>query len=82
MVDPPIKTGVTKIGTPTYGPSGAGIWSTPTLDAKRGVLYVTTGDNYSHPNTRTSDAVVALEIKTGKIVWSRQTLPADVYNST
>jgi polyvinyl alcohol dehydrogenase (cytochrome) len=82
MVDPPVKTGVTKMGTATYGPSGAGIWSTPTVDAKRGVLYVTTGDNYSHPATKTSDAVVALEMKTGKIMWSRQTLPGDVFNST
>jgi polyvinyl alcohol dehydrogenase (cytochrome) len=82
MVDPPVKTGVTKIGTATYGPSGAGIWSTPTVDAKRGVLYVTTGDNYSHPNTKTSDAVVAIEMKTGKIRWARQVLPGDVYNST
>jgi polyvinyl alcohol dehydrogenase (cytochrome) len=40
-----------------------------------------TGDNYSHPATPTSDAVVALQMKTGKIVWARQTLPADVYNS-
>ena len=82
MVDTPAKTGATKIGTPTYGPSGAGIWSTPTVDAKRGVLYVTTGDNYSHPNTKTSDAVVAIDMKTGKIAWSRQVLPGDVYNST
>lgn len=82
MVDPPLKTGVTKIGTATYGPSGAGIWSTPTVDTKRGLLYVTTGDNYSHPSTKTSDAVVAIEMKTGKIMWSRQVLPGDVYNST
>ena len=82
MVDPPVKTGVTKTGIATYGPSGAGIWSAATVDAKRGVLYVTTGDNYSHPATKTSDAVVALEIKTGKIAWSRQMLPGDVYNST
>lgn len=81
MVDPPVKTGITKMGTATYGPSGAGIWSTPTIDAKRGVLYVTTGDNYSHPTTKTSDAVVALEMKTGKIMWARQVLPGDVYNS-
>ena len=33
----------------TLGPSGAGIWATPTVDARRGVLYVATGDNYSHP---------------------------------
>jgi polyvinyl alcohol dehydrogenase (cytochrome) len=82
MVDPPVKTGVTKLGTATYGPSGAGIWSAATVDAKRGVLYVTTGDNYSHPATKTSDAVVAIQIKTGKIVWTQQTRPADVYNSS
>ena len=45
------------------------------------MLYVTTGDNYSHPATKTSDAIVALQIKTGKILWSQQTLPDDVYNS-
>src|SRR5258706_175847 len=44
LVDPPKKTGATKIGTATYGPSGAGVWSTPTVDAKRGMLYITTSD--------------------------------------
>jgi polyvinyl alcohol dehydrogenase (cytochrome) len=82
LVDPPKKTGTTKIGTPTFGPSGAGVWSAPTVDDKRGLLYITTGDNYSYPDTKTSDAFVALDIKTGKIVWSRQTLPKDVYNSS
>ena len=81
MIDPPKKTGATRLGTATYGPSGAGIWSAATIDAKRGVLYVTTGDNYSHPASKTSDAVAALEIKTGKIVWAQQTLPGDVFNS-
>jgi polyvinyl alcohol dehydrogenase (cytochrome) len=46
------------------------------------VLYVATGDNYSQPATTTSDAVVALQLKTGKIVWSQQTLPGDAYNSS
>jgi polyvinyl alcohol dehydrogenase (cytochrome) len=46
------------------------------------LLYVTTGDNYSFPSTATSDAVVALELATGRIVWSQQTLPNDVYNSS
>src|ERR1700674_5085372 len=49
MIDPPKKTGVNSSGTPQWAPSGAGIWSAPTLDTKRGVLYVTTGDNYSFP---------------------------------
>jgi polyvinyl alcohol dehydrogenase (cytochrome) len=82
MVDPAKKTGTTTTGTETFGPSGAGIWSTPTVDAVRGVLYITTGDNYSHPATETSDAVLALDLKTGHIVWSRQTTPNDVFNSS
>jgi polyvinyl alcohol dehydrogenase (cytochrome) len=81
MVDPPKKTGVTKVGVDQMGPSGAGIWSAPTVDGRRGVLYVTTGDNYSHPATGTSDAIIALDLKTGRIVWSQQTTPNDVYNS-
>lgn len=82
MVDEPKRTGRTRSGTPTFGPSGAGVWSTPTVDAKRGLLYVTTGDNYSHPATPLSDAIVALDLKTGKTVWSQQTFPNDVYNSS
>ena len=81
LVDPPKRTGQTKIGTPTFGPSGAGVWSTPTVDTKRGMLYITTGDNYSHPATPLSDAFVALDLKTGKVAWSTQTFPKDVYNS-
>ena len=81
LVAPPVKTGVTSLGTPQFGPSGAGVWSAPTIDTKRGMLYVATGDNYSQPATTTSDAVVALELKTGRIVWSQQTLPGDAYNS-
>lgn len=80
-VEPSRRTGVTKSGTETFGPSGAGIWSTPTVDVARGLIYVTTGDNYSHPATATSDAIVALDLKTGRIFWSRQMTPNDVYNS-
>jgi polyvinyl alcohol dehydrogenase (cytochrome) len=79
MIDPPKKTGVNSSGTPQWGPSGAGIWSAPTIDTKRGVLYVTTGDNYSLPATTTSDAIAALDIKTGRIVWMRQILPGDAW---
>jgi polyvinyl alcohol dehydrogenase (cytochrome) len=82
LVDPPKRTGATAAGTPTFGPSGAGIWSAPTVDAKRGLLYVTSGDNYSHPATATSDAVLALDLKTGKIMWSVQTRAEDVFNSS
>lgn len=62
------------------GPSGAAIWSTPTIDEQRGALYVATGDNYSDPLTETSDAVLALDLKTGKPLWSRQLAQGDAYN--
>jgi polyvinyl alcohol dehydrogenase (cytochrome) len=51
------------------------------VDAKRGLLYVATGDNYSVPATSTSDAVMALDLKTGRIVWSEQVLANDAYTS-
>ena len=77
----PKLAGKNRSGTPQWGPSGAGVWATPTIDAKRGLLYVTTGDNYSTPATTTSDAVMALDIKSGQVVWSRQMLAGDAYNS-
>jgi polyvinyl alcohol dehydrogenase (cytochrome) len=78
MVGPSHKTGKRHNGEPLYGPSGAGIWAAPTIDAKRGLLYVATGDNFTQPPTDTSDAVVALRMKTGEIVWKQQTTHGDV----
>src|SRR3984957_14241409 len=57
-VDPPQKTGTNSAGAAQSGPSGAPVWSAPTVDTKRGLLYVSTGDNYSVPATTTSDAVM------------------------
>jgi polyvinyl alcohol dehydrogenase (cytochrome) len=79
--DTPHPTGKTSAGTLRQGPSGAGIWSAPTVDPKRRELYVTTGDNYSAPATTTSDAILGLELATGRILWSRQVTPGDVFNS-
>ncbi len=67
-------------GVQLWGPSGAAIWSAPTVDARRGALYVTTGDNYSDPATTTSDAILALDLKTGRILWSRQFTRQDAFN--
>jgi len=63
-----------------WGPSGAGVWSAPTIDAKRGRLYVGTGNNYSEPATDTSDAIVAVDLKSGRVVWVRQVQPGDILN--
>lgn len=77
----PRPTHKTKAGTQMYGPSGAAVWSAPTFDSKRDVLYVATGDNYSEPVTKTSDAVLALNAKTGAILWSRQITAGDIFNN-
>jgi polyvinyl alcohol dehydrogenase (cytochrome) len=76
----PRVTGKNKAGTPTWGPSGASIWSAPTIDAERRVLYVGTGDNFSDPPTATSDAVIAMSLDTGRILWTRQLTAGDAFN--
>jgi polyvinyl alcohol dehydrogenase (cytochrome) len=68
-------------GVQYYGPAGAAVWSPPTVDIKRRVIYVATGNNYSSPSTDTSDAVLALNMETGKILWHRQFTPKDLWNS-
>ena len=52
-------------GKPFYGPSGAPVWCSPTVDTKRGLIYIGTGENYSEPTTNTSDAIQAIDINTG-----------------
>ena len=79
--DPPKPTRKNAAGKQEHGPSGAGVWSTPTIDEQLGVLYVATGDNYSDPATSTSDAILAMDLKTGKLLWSKQLTAGDVYNN-
>ena len=67
LVPEPKQTHVTAAGTKRYGPSGVGVWSAPAIDAARGLLYVGTGNDYTHPATPLSDAVLAIEMKTGRI---------------
>ena len=66
-------------GTMKYGPSGAPVWSSPTIDAKRGLLYIGTGENNSFPTTSSSDALQALNLKTGELVWNYQATSGDAY---
>ncbi len=71
---------VSSVGVKQRGPSGAPIWSIPVIDDKRNRVIVTTGENTSHPGTDTSDAVIALDLDTGKEVWKFQAMAADVWN--
>jgi polyvinyl alcohol dehydrogenase (cytochrome) len=77
--DPPKKLKKNTIGTQLYGPAGSSVWSSPTVDARRGLLYVATGNAYNDPFAETSDAVMAFDLKTGKMRWSKQVTPKDTY---
>ena len=77
----PAKTRKTPAGGEETGPSGAGVWSSPTIDEQLGVLYVATGDNYSDPPTTTSDAILAMNLKTGELLWSSQLTEKDAFNT-
>jgi polyvinyl alcohol dehydrogenase (cytochrome) len=72
----------TRLGAATWGPSGVGVWTAPVLDVERDTMYVTTGDNYSDPPTALSDALLALRMSTGEILWSKQFTAKDAWNSS
>lgn len=76
----PRRTQMTASGTQHWGPSGAGVWAAPTVDRKRGLIYVATGDAYSDPEEGWPVSIVALEIATGKIVWGQKILKGDRWN--
>jgi polyvinyl alcohol dehydrogenase (cytochrome) len=71
-------------GTELRGPSGGAIWSAPTIDVKRGAIYVGVGNTYSGPAQPTTDAVLAFDLETGARRWVRQMAPStpDVFGCT
>lgn len=76
----PQPTRKNAIGTQMYGPSGGGVWLTPTVDSQRKVLYVGTGNAYSAPLSEYTDSVLALDLATGERRWRRQMTAKDVWN--
>jgi polyvinyl alcohol dehydrogenase (cytochrome) len=79
MVPEPKPTRKNSRGVQQYSPSGGSIWNSPTIDAERHAIYVGTGDGQSNPVPETTDAVVALDLKTGKILWFYQAQANDAF---
>jgi polyvinyl alcohol dehydrogenase (cytochrome) len=75
----PDSVGVNAIGTPRWAPSGAPVWSSPTVDVRRGLVYAGTGENYTRPTTESSDAIIALDLETGELAWSFQATSDDAF---
>lgn len=61
------------------GPAGGAIWSAPTIDRKRQRIYVATGNSYTAPEPYTTNAVMAIAMDDGRILWSKQASRNDVY---
>ena len=76
-----IVSGQNRKGMPVFGPSGAPIWTTPAIDIKRNRIYFGTGENISEPATDTSDAIIALDMDSGELIWKFQATENDVWNA-
>jgi len=76
----PQPTTKSRAGTQLWGPAGAGIWNSPTVDPKQNAIYVGTGNSYSFPSVKTTDAIMAMDMKTGKIRWVHQMTDVDIWN--
>ena len=64
-------------GGKVQGPAGAAVWAAPSIDQKRGLAYIVTGDSYTDIDTEGDDAIFAIEIATGKVKWRRQVTEHD-----
>lgn len=80
VAEVPAKTGENAQGNAIFGPAGATIWSAPTFDERAQMVYVGTGENSSGPATPTSDAILAIDIKTATIKWIYQGYAGDAWN--
>jgi polyvinyl alcohol dehydrogenase (cytochrome) len=78
--DPPTPTRKNAAGAQLYGPAGAAVWLSPTLDSRNHTLYIGTGNAYSDPMTKYSDAIIAIDMNTGQTKWVRQLAEGDGWN--
>jgi polyvinyl alcohol dehydrogenase (cytochrome) len=76
----PKPLGKNRSGGDSIGPAGGAIWTAPTIDVKRGLLYAAVGNTYAGTESQPmTDAVVAFDLKSGKVLWSKQLYPGDIY---
>ncbi|MFL6416044.1 MAG: PQQ-binding-like beta-propeller repeat protein [Bryobacteraceae bacterium] len=80
IAEKPKFLGKNSAGKDLMGPSGAGVWTSPALDPKRRALYIGTGNQFSEPPVDTTDAVMAFNMDTGKVLWTFQETHADIWH--
>lgn len=79
ITEEPKPVGKNENGVQRFAPAGAGVWNSPTIDLARHALYIGTGDAYTEPAADTTDAIMAMDLATGKILWSVQDTPKDTW---
>ncbi|MFZ0337084.1 MAG: PQQ-binding-like beta-propeller repeat protein [Terracidiphilus sp.] len=77
--EPLRELGENASGKQRWGPAGASVWNTPTVDAKRRLIYVGTGNSFGRIAATTSDSILALRMKDGKMMWHHQEFVGDAF---
>jgi polyvinyl alcohol dehydrogenase (cytochrome) len=73
----PAQIGVSASGVAMYGPAGVAVFSAPTIDPKRHLLYVGTGNSYTQASADTANAIMAFDLDTGARRWVTQVMADD-----
>jgi len=75
----PAPTRKSDAGVQMFGPAGAAIWSSPTIDRVRKLIYATTGNSYADPPSDVGNAFIAFKLGTGERAWVYQATKGDAY---
>lgn len=76
----PTEVGAWPSGAKHYEPAGASVWATPVIDPRTNTLFVGTG-NDATGQSAFSDAMLAIDIDTGKLRWKQQVTHPDTYTA-
>ncbi len=79
VMDEPKPTKKNPNGVQLYGPAGGAVWNSPTVDPVRNALYFGTGDSETEPPQPQADGIMAVDLDTGKVLWSYQATPNDSF---
>ena len=76
---PPRPTHRNSAGVQQWGPAGGAVWNSPTVDPLRHAVYFGTGDATTYPAFAASDAVMAVDMRSGRVLWTYQVFKSDSF---
>ncbi len=79
MMGDPKPTQKNPNGVQLYAPAGGSVWNSPTIDPVRHAVYFGTGDTETEPAQPLGDAIVAVDMDSGKVMWSYQAEKDDAF---